>query len=157
MGLGIDMGYKHGMHGTPTYYSWYAMRRRCNYEKAQNYPYYGGRGIKVCEQWDRDFSAFFEDMGTRPVGTTLDRKNNNGDYTPENCRWATYVEQRANQKMPSSNKSGYQGVQFHKATKKWRAYISIDRKPLHLGVFSDIGSAIKARKEAELKYWRVAA
>lgn len=73
------------------------MKKRCNNPKNHNYPYYGGRGIRVCERWN-DFENFLADMGVRPEGTTLDRKNSNGNYEPDNCRWATKVEQRNNRR-----------------------------------------------------------
>jgi hypothetical protein len=81
--------------------SWYMMNVRCTDEKHMAYKTYGGRGIKVCDRWSWDnekgFANFWEDMGERPEGRTLDRINNNRGYYKENCRWATPVEQRANQ------------------------------------------------------------
>lgn len=62
----------------------------------KEYKYYGGIGITVCQSWRDDFFNFLEDMGIRPKGTTLDRKNNKGDYNKENCRWATAKEQANN-------------------------------------------------------------
>jgi hypothetical protein len=82
---------------SPTYMSWKAMRARCNNPNAQFYYSYGARGVRVCERWD-SFAAFLEDMGERPEGRTLDRIDVNGDYEPNNCRWATPVQQRANRR-----------------------------------------------------------
>lgn len=88
----------HGHSGrkNPTYYSWQAMRRRCLYSKERGYPSYGGKGITVCERWDK-FENFLKDMGERPEGTTIDRyPNRNGNYEPSNCRWATPTQQGRN-------------------------------------------------------------
>ncbi len=79
----------------PTYLSWSAMRARCTNEKSTHYHRYGGRGISVCERWD-SFINFLEDMGERPSETTLDRINNDGNYSKDNCRWATNYEQSRN-------------------------------------------------------------
>lgn len=82
---------------TPEYLCWLGMRQRCNKPRRKEYRYYGGRGIRVCEAWDRSFSAFLADMGRRPSPShTLDRINNDGDYEPGNCRWATWSEQNNN-------------------------------------------------------------
>lgn len=87
----------HGMRYTSTYRSWVSMRQRCKNPNATGYQNWGGRGITVCARWDK-FSAFLEDMGERPPGTTLERVDNDGDYTPDNCVWATYKQQAANQR-----------------------------------------------------------
>jgi hypothetical protein len=83
----------HGMSKSGgTYKSWKEMRNRCNNPNAQNYKWYGGRGIKVAPEWD-DFMVFLADMGERPKGKTLDRKDSDGDYEKSNCKWSTPKEQ----------------------------------------------------------------
>jgi hypothetical protein len=93
---------KHGEGGhpwTPEYRTWRALRNRCRSPKGQTDSRYGGRGIKVCERWE-DYEAFLADMGRRPSPKhSIDRwPNNDGDYEPGNCRWATTTEQRLNQR-----------------------------------------------------------
>jgi hypothetical protein len=73
------------------------MRTRCNNPRRGDWEYYGGRGIRICSQWD-DFEVFLADMGERPPGTTLDRRDTDGDYTPENCRWLPLEQQSANRR-----------------------------------------------------------
>ena len=97
--LGWDAARKHGMHGTPTYRVWNGMTQRCLNPKNGRWDDYGGRGITVCERW-QIFENFVADMGERPEGETLDRyPNQNGNYEPGNCRWAT-AEQQGQNKRP---------------------------------------------------------
>lgn len=81
---------------TPEYRTWYSMKRRCLNSNNKFYKYYGGRGIIVCDRWLNSFENFLEDMGERPnPELSIDRINNDGNYEPNNCRWATQKEQMA--------------------------------------------------------------
>ena len=91
------MAVKHGMYGTPTYQSWADMKSRCTNDNTKSYKDYGGRGITYDLRWNA-FENFLSDMGERPKGTTLDRTNNEGNYEPSNCKWATKKEQANNRR-----------------------------------------------------------
>jgi hypothetical protein len=89
--------HRHGYFGTREYNSWAAMIARCTDENHPGWKYYGPRGITVCERW-RDFENFLADMGHRPAKTSIDRIDNDKGYEPLNCRWATPIQQRRNQR-----------------------------------------------------------
>lgn len=95
-------GRRHGAAGrgnrTSEYNIWISMKQRCINPRSQAWEYYGGRGISVCDRWMNSFMDFYYDMGPKPEGLSLDRVDNDGNYEPGNCRWATKSEQTANRR-----------------------------------------------------------
>jgi len=142
---------------TPEHLAWSQMRGRCRNVNNPRYKDYGGRGITICERWEA-FENFFADMGPRPSPKhSIDRINNDGNYEPLNCRWATTLQQAHNQRIRSTNKSGVQGVSWHRQVGKWCAHISgVPRGENHLGLFDNIEDAARAyaaaRAERDCNY-----
>src|SRR5690625_4623865 len=118
---------KHGMSQTKIYRVWKSMHDRCRRERNPAYERYGGRGIKVCDRW-KSFENFIEDMGERPEGGTLERIDNDGNYEPDNCKWATYLDQARNRR---TNKRKTVGIFEHNGT--YTARICVNYKNVYLG------------------------
>lgn len=145
---------KHGMHGTPTHKTWTKMRERCNAEYYVEKDYYQDRGITVCAEWDnseRGFQAFFDDMGERPDGKTLDRIDPDEGYSKENCKWSDLTIQAFNRR-PTTNTSGRVGV-ILQPNGLYRAQIGYYKEIIRLGSHLSFSEACKIREEAELKYY----
>lgn len=132
-----------------TYHAWLNLRNRCCNPNFHAYHKYGGRGIVCVKRWDT-FENFLADMGEVPPGYSLDRIDNNGPYSPENCRWIPFNENRSRLKSQyTSNSSGLAGVAFRKDTSRWSAYYSRKGKQVKLGQFVDFFEACCARKSWE--------
>lgn len=120
---------KHGLSRSPEYTCWHQMLQRCNSPKSKAYKYYGARGISVCKRWRDSFEAFYSDMGPRTSDKhSIDRINNDGNYEPGNCRWATAAEQARNQrreiKMLTCNGETL-------AVAEWADRLGVSRQRIH--------------------------
>lgn len=116
---------KHGYAGTSIYQLWGSMIERCTNPKSTSFENYGGRGITVCKRW-KSFVNFFADMGEKPAGRMLERKNNDGDYSPDNCVWVTRSEQNRNTRRTRRFEIG--GVV--KCLTDWASEFGINRETL---------------------------
>jgi len=129
MGAPIGNTYRktHGMEGTRVYRIYTMMLQRILNPNMDNYNFYGGRGIKVCDRWYESFEWFLADMGEPPSPEhTLDRINPDGDYAPDNCRWATKEEQMLNRR--STHWITFDGVSL--SLGQWAKKTNINRKTL---------------------------
>lgn len=122
----------HGYTNSPTWVSWMLMRQRCTNPKHKSFAEYGGRGITICERWE-SFENFLADMGERPANHSLDRRDPNGNYAPDNCRWATSEEQANNKR--TSRRYTYDGRTQTLA--QWAREIGVSRQSLRYRLDND--------------------
>ena len=138
------------------YRAWSYMKNRCYNPNVNDYEIYGGKGITVCDRWLESFTNFLEDMGKRPSPKhSIDRIDGNGNYEPDNCRWADQSTQGFNQKKSVLNKTGYVGVNYHPSG-KWVARIGKKSEGISrqvLGHFQHIADAIAVRIEKEIELY----
>lgn len=146
----------HGKYDTKIYAIYHSIKDRCFNENNKRYYKYGGRGITMCDEWKNSFQAFYDWSMSHGYeeGLSIDRIDNDGNYEPSNCRWILLGLQQRNKGVQVNNKSGVAGVSYDSTRKRWRSYIKVNNTTISLGYYNDIDDAIKARKEAEIKYWQ---
>jgi len=140
------------------YNVWSMMIQRCYEKNHDSYDAYGAIGKIVCDRWlekrAAGFRNFCEDMGERPEGFKLDRKDNDLGYFPENCRWVADKTSVINRGLSRNNTSGVKGVTWHEKYGHWCAQIGVDYTNIVLGYYSDWFDAVCARKAGELIYFK---
>ena len=143
----VNLRITHGLTHHNFYGTWRQMVQRCTNPKHKNYGDYAERGITVCEEWldIKNFIAWAESTHPNIEGYTLDRIDNDKGYSPENCTWSDKTTQNINQRKREDNTSGYVGIYWNKASKKWDAKIGVNNKLVNIGTFPLIENAVQAR------------
>lgn len=136
---------------TPEWSAWSSIKTRCYNKNSNTYHKYGGRGIKMCDEWLNSFQAFHDYVGDKPsLAHSIDRIDNNGNYEPGNVRWATGSQQILNQRVRRNSKTGITGVTINPACKnKYLAYLAFNGKVRLFHHYKTISEAITARKNME--------
>lgn len=140
---------KHGDSRTRLYRSWQSMKYRCESKGHNGYSRYGGAGVKVCAEWRNNYLSFkdwalkngYEDH------LTIDRRDGKKGYTPENCRWVTYIVQNTNLSKLKTNTSGFRGVSQHQHSTGWNCNVSVKNKTVYIGTFPTKDEAADARDD----------
>ncbi len=146
---------KHSYH--PLYSTWAGIKQRCYNSNSPQYKDYGGRGIKICDEWAKDFVAFrdWAEVNGWFQGCCLEieREDNNGSYNPHNCKWVTHRENSLNKRrLRSTNNSGYEGVSKDSRNKnKYRARICVNGSGFHIGTYSSPEQAVTVRNDWIIK------
>jgi hypothetical protein len=152
---------KHGLTKTKLHKVWKKMIERCRYSTETNYKNYGGRGIKVCDEWNNSFMTFYEwaiqngyNEDHKHGECTLDRIDVNGNYEPNNCRWVDMHIQLANRRKYKTNTSGYTGIIkciYSSGKTVWRAVICVRGNKISLGSYVTKKEAVQARNRYIIK------
>ena len=133
-----ELNKTHGLGYTRLYRIWVNMKDRVFNTNSDRYKYYGDRGITICEEW-LDVQNFYDWAMSNGYeenkGLSIDRIDNDGGYSPENCRWVTRTIQSRNKRIQKNNTSGYKGVSFVKKANKYKAQIKVNREKIYLGLF----------------------
>lgn len=134
------------------YSAWINMKTRCFDKNYRSYSDYGGRGITVCEKW-LSFESFLSDIGQPPEGMTLDRRNNDGNYEPSNCRWVSRNVQQRNKRGSKGSTSKFKGVSWNNRDKVWIVQLKVNKKSIYIGSYSDEEDAAQAYDSAASQYF----
>ena len=137
---------KHKQTSTRLYNIWISMKQRCFNKKSNNYQWYGGRGIRVCDEW-LEFENFYKwsILNEYEDNLTIDRIDNNKGYCPNNCRWVdNFTQARNTRRLQKNNTSGYRGVYFDKYANKWSVIIGVDKKKIKIGYFKTAEEGARA-------------
>lgn len=126
---------------------WHHMKERCYNINCKDYYNYGGRNIKVCDEWLKSFENFYiwAIISGYKNNLSIDRININGNYEPDNCRWVTSTQQNINRRKFKSNTSGYIGIYYRINLKRWLSTIVINKKQIYLGLYFTQKEALKVR------------
>lgn len=138
----------HGLSNSPEYDCWIAMKARCNKPNHPEYFYYGGRGITVCANWIDSFNNFYSDMGARPKGGTIERRDVNGNYEPNNCVWASINIQQLNRR----NSAAFPGISYEADRDSYNVRLKVNGVRTNVGRYRDLQEAVNARLEAEVEH-----
>jgi len=144
---------KHGMANDPIHILWRSINDRCKPTNKHTKDYYD-RNIHVCDSWKNSFWSFYWwcKFSGYKKGLQIDRKNNDKGYSPDNCRFVTNRQNSLNKRrIRSDNKSGYEGVYWHKKLSKWHTRIMIEGQHIHLGRYEELEDAVNARNDYILK------
>ena len=147
----IEKNKKHGMVYSKEYNSWQSAKQRCTNINSKDYKNYGGKGIKMCNEWLDSFEQFFKDMGEKPKGYSLDRIDRDGNYEPSNCRWADIFTQNHNRRSRNEkDNTGYRNIR--KMEHGYVIKITHEHSIRTSLTIKNLGDAIKIRDRWECEY-----